>query len=318
MAPDNWHHLEGTYPRDRMFRLYLYDDYARPLPPDQLKRARARVVTKETFDPSSRKTTKDAAFPLRLARNGGYLEARVDRASFPIELTAKVQFAPNAPEHRFDFAFEAITAEPQVVDAESQRQNSSRRDRAASLSEAGSVGNATSATAPTARGAGVELDARTDVAAIDPLKQSIPESTAGIVKLLSTRNQEIADLITRRDFTLVWIPTFQAKELALALAPHLEHLAPLKREIAERALHELVRSAWLLDAYSDVGNRRQIDAAYAAFYSALQDLISGFGEPHDNRATSAPDSRCGVACWHHCPGCRQGNRAQADHLPIHL
>ena len=32
MAPDTWHHLEGTLPRDRLFRLHVYDDYARSLP----------------------------------------------------------------------------------------------------------------------------------------------------------------------------------------------------------------------------------------------------------------------------------------------
>ena len=51
-----------------MFRLYVYDDYGRPLPRDKLKDVQARVVTKETFDPATRKTTELSAFPLRMAR----------------------------------------------------------------------------------------------------------------------------------------------------------------------------------------------------------------------------------------------------------
>ena len=31
MAPDNWHHIEGTYPVSGRFRMYVYDDYSRPL-----------------------------------------------------------------------------------------------------------------------------------------------------------------------------------------------------------------------------------------------------------------------------------------------
>ena len=43
MAPDTWHHLEGTLPRQQLFRLHIYDDYARTLPPDGARgRARAR------------------------------------------------------------------------------------------------------------------------------------------------------------------------------------------------------------------------------------------------------------------------------------
>jgi hypothetical protein len=33
MAPDQFHHLEGTYPEAGLFRLYLYDDHTQPIPP---------------------------------------------------------------------------------------------------------------------------------------------------------------------------------------------------------------------------------------------------------------------------------------------
>src|SRR5262245_31509442 len=64
MAPDNFHHLEGVYPRNRVFRLYLYDDYARPLAGDQVRRIKGHVVTKETFDSATRTSKEISAFPL--------------------------------------------------------------------------------------------------------------------------------------------------------------------------------------------------------------------------------------------------------------
>src|SRR5207237_6149338 len=102
MAPDNTHHLEGAYPSARVFRLYLYDDYARPLPAAQMKAVKARVVTKETFDGATRTTKEIAAFPLVKAAGGDYLEARVDTVSLPAEMSAKVRFKSDAPEYRFD------------------------------------------------------------------------------------------------------------------------------------------------------------------------------------------------------------------------
>jgi hypothetical protein len=107
MAPDNTHHLEGTYPRARLFRLYLYDDYARPLPADQIRAVKARVVTKERFDATTRTTREIAAFPLVKSAGSGYLEARIESSSLPAEMTAKVQFKSDAPEYRFDFTFPA-------------------------------------------------------------------------------------------------------------------------------------------------------------------------------------------------------------------
>ena len=111
MAPDNTHHLEGAFPRARLFRLYLYDDYARPLPADRMKAVKARVVTKETFDTATRTTKEIAAFPL-VKRGRGYLEARVDTARLPAQLTAKVRFKSDAPEYRFDFTFTELSKKP--------------------------------------------------------------------------------------------------------------------------------------------------------------------------------------------------------------
>ena len=275
MAPDNWHHLEGAYPQERVFRLYLYDDYSRPLTPDRLNKVRARVVTKETFDPSTHKTTELAAFPLRVMRGAGYLEARVDRASLPIELTAKVQFEPNAPEHRFDFTFEATTNE---TPSTTGTPRTAATGRPLPSRGAAAINNAPVIDSTLGGRASGESLAASGVPPVNPLEQSIPESTADVVRLLNARNEEIASLIRRGDFSQVWIPAFQAKELALALAPRIEHLAPPKRQVAEPALHELVRTAWLLDAYADVGNRRQIEAAHAAFTAALNGLVTSVRE----------------------------------------
>src|SRR5438552_18962587 len=33
MAPDAWHHLEGTLPTAGLFRMYFYNDYSKPLVP---------------------------------------------------------------------------------------------------------------------------------------------------------------------------------------------------------------------------------------------------------------------------------------------
>jgi Heavy metal binding domain len=108
MAPDNWHHLEGTYPRAGVFRLFLYDDFTRPL---SLRGVTARAVTRETYDPETKRYIDVTAFPLAPAKTGRYLEAHVP-AQVPAPITVKVKFAADGPEHRFDFSFSAYTNEP--------------------------------------------------------------------------------------------------------------------------------------------------------------------------------------------------------------
>ncbi len=261
MAPDHWHHLEGTYPRERVFRLYLYDDYARPLSAADLRRVQARVVTRETFDAAARKTTEVSAFALRPSRDGEYLEARVDRASPPAEMTAKVRLKPGAPEYRFDFTFQTLTKEPARPPA--ARAPTPARQTAVTNPPVPSV------PAPTDVAAGVPAEP-----AFVPVP--IPDTMTGIVEQLKVRDAQIRDLIRQGNFTAVWVPAFHAKDLAVALEPHVGHLAPRAREAAEPAIQRLVRYAWLLDAFGDVGNRQQLEAAYAAFSTAVTDVASAF------------------------------------------
>ena len=58
------------------------------------------------------------------------------------------------------------------------------------------------------------------------------------------------------------MPAFQAKDLALALDEHMRELPAERRKVAEPAITKLVRSAWLLDAFGDIGNKQQISEAY--------------------------------------------------------
>jgi hypothetical protein len=118
MAPDLWHHLEGTWQSDEIFRVYLYDDYTKPLPQDLAKQVSGRIVTKETFDPATRTTKEIAAVPLKASADGEYLEARLGRIKFPAEMTAKLKFKGGAEEYRFDFAFAEFSTDKGAVPAD--------------------------------------------------------------------------------------------------------------------------------------------------------------------------------------------------------
>jgi hypothetical protein len=101
---------------------------------------------------------------------------------------------------------------------------------------------------------------------------------SGMLEQLRAREKQVGDLIARGDFAAVWVPAFQAKDIAIALEPHLAHLAPEQRDAGEPALARVVRAAWLLDASGDVGNRAQIEAVYSAFKAAVGDSLAAFGE----------------------------------------
>jgi hypothetical protein len=110
MASDNRHHLEGTYPSAGVFRVFMYDDYTKPI---QVKGISGRAVTREEFDGASRATRELQVFDLKPSKRGTSLEARIEPSEFPVQITAKLKFGAKAPEQRFDFTFPEYTKEPQ-------------------------------------------------------------------------------------------------------------------------------------------------------------------------------------------------------------
>ena len=93
---------------------------------------------------------------------------------------------------------------------------------------------------------------------------------------LKTRTDQIRELIDSGSFAAIYVPAFQAKDLALALDAHANELSFERRKIAEPAIVKLVRTAYLLDAFGDIGNKQQISEAYAKFVDASKDIQSAF------------------------------------------
>jgi hypothetical protein len=86
MAPNGYHHLEGALQENGEFRLFLYDDFTRPLPVGGFE-ARAG---------------ESAMTP---AEDGSFLSAPVARSADPAEVVVLLRFPGETAEARFDFVF---------------------------------------------------------------------------------------------------------------------------------------------------------------------------------------------------------------------
>jgi len=229
MAPDNWHHLEGTYEEEGVFRIYLYDNFSTPMSSDGVE---ARAVLEETFDAASKTTREILAVPLVASRDGSCLEARVGDVAFPRELTAKLRFEKGGELERFDFVFAEFS-----------------RDAAPDVTEA--TGSATSSSA-------------------------IPGSADAILREIAERNARVGELVRSGAFSEIYVPALEAKGLAVALLEQVPPAPVARRRALEWAVKELVRSAWLLDDYGDLGNREKVRSAYGLFDEAVAEIVGAY------------------------------------------
>jgi hypothetical protein len=249
MAPDNWHHLEGTYPRTGVFRVFVYDDYTRPLP---LAAVSGRAVTKAVFDPDSKQWREIEAYTLRRSSNNAYLEARIPSVRLPAEVTAKIRFTADGEEYRFDFAFPSYSKEP--------------------LRGARPVTTTTTTTTPTMPTATTAADTATPAVSTPEM----PDTTVGLLTELRTQSDQVEALLRQGAFTQVYVPAMSTKDLALALEARSGELPADRRPRVASAVRRVVLAAWQLDWYGDLGNGEKLTDVYHAFAAAVQDLTAAY------------------------------------------
>jgi heavy metal-binding protein len=238
MAPDSWHHVEGTYPGAGQFRVYLYDDYTKPLPLPLARKVRARVVIKEIFDPATKTTRELSSAPLVLARSGTFLEARIDPLALPAQMTAKISFGPEDKESRFDFTFPAFSKDVVAPPVSPQ--------------------TAAPAAAPTAA-----------TAARSPIDTG---PTASLISELKSQDEEVAALVKSGSYGGIYVPALKAKDLALEIQAR-QGSSPQKQAV-ETHVKQLVVAAYELDNYGDLGDSEKISGAYRDFATAVSALNS--------------------------------------------
>ena len=201
-------------------------------PLDARKTSKAARCLKEVFDAATRETTDVTWFPLRASDDGAYLEAQVGPDSFPREITAKLRFESGGELSRFDFIFPGLSEAP-----------------------APNVVGSESSAAPSNVGALViPGDAR--------------RHRRGHRSPCRSRGEARGLRLAFGD-----LPPRARGEGACrrARAPHRSRAARGARALTWAA-KQIVRSAWLLDDYGDLGDREKVISAHRLFVEAVSEL----------------------------------------------
>lgn len=246
MAPDQFHHVEGTYPSAGVVRVRVYDNFTNEV--DVTKFKGARIVTKEEFDEASKTYKEVSAFPLVAKDGGKYLEAAIPAPSDPsvaVEATAKITLLDGGNEERFDFIFAGPAPEvPKVMTV-------------ITLPEGG----------PTIAGPPSPLFAD---------RQPLPTTPAGIAEQIGLREKRINEFMQAGQYGQLFIPALEAKELALRLEAHIATLPPAERPSLNGAVKDIIRGAWLLDMYGDLGNRLKVQESFKIMEPGIAVLTQRF------------------------------------------
>jgi hypothetical protein len=303
MATDAWHHIEGTYPQNGLFRVFFYDNFTKPLP---VKGFTGSVVIRDQAD------KEVASAPLALGRNNTTMEAKIPaaNAALPLRATVKLKFSASIPEQPFDFQFNEYSKDaapagtptgPTATPRPTTTGAAAAQPRPATPQVATPPRTAAAAAAPTAPvppqappspaaaapqpatapGQPPDLFAG-EIAPMPPAlaaalnEDVLPKDVPELLAELSNRSGQIDALMKEGNLSEVWLPAMGTKTVALVLESHANSLHAAKRALVTSAVKRVVTSAWEIDGYGDLGNRTKIVEAYNRLSTAVAYLKAAY------------------------------------------
>ncbi len=239
MASNQYHHIEGSLPIEGEFRVYVYDDFKKPIDPRNF----AGDLVFEDYDPESGDFSEER-FPLEAIPGTDYLVARFPWGDeveggkkFPIEMFAALDLA--GKNNRYDFYFDALTEEPAYV--------------------------------PRTRAAGSAAHSHER----PPL--TIPSTPDGIVSELVVRRNRVQQQIDDAIWPSLYVPAFDARDLAEALLGRMEGFDARERGAARRAITLILQGAADLDRAGDLEDAARARRAFERFNEGVRTL-EGLGQ----------------------------------------
>lgn len=296
MASDAWHHVEGTYPENGLFRAWFYDNFTKPLT------LRGKGIT-GTLAIRDAKDNEIASVPLAVGKNGSTMEAKVPAtaAAMPLRLTLKLKFSAQTQAQPFDFQFNELSKDttagvaigPTATPRPTAAPPAPKPAAAPVVRQAAAPAPAPAPAPPAANdqaapqfqpppgnpndlGSGEIAPMPPALAAV--LNEDVlPKDVPGLLKELAARAAEIDRLMKEGSIGEVWLPAMGTKTVALVLDAHTGSLPAARRAQATLAIKRVVAGAWALDGYGDLGNRSKVAEASEQMAAAVKDLQAAFG-----------------------------------------
>ncbi len=266
MADDSWHHLEGTWVKPNVFRVYFYNDMTQPLSIAGFSASAARS------DANANGAAPVALKPGK-SPDGSTLELSMPNAALPASLTLRVKFKPNDKERVFDFTFADYSKEPGPA--------APAGGELAAITTVGAAPKSqTSSTAGPNGSASVSSSSSSGVSgpAVVRPEAPLPTTTPELLAELAKRAQSVTKALDQGDLGGLWYPAIGAKDVALALeANHFNEIPENQRPRMASAVRRLTMAAWQIDAAGDLGNKERVIPLVHDFSAAVADLESIYG-----------------------------------------